>query len=528
MVPDPRWRLGLANLFGRPHFDSSDLGSTGGSKATSSQTMLCVSCETPIPDGSKFCMNCGADLSDPSSETAQSLDEAGVAKLTRLLREATAGEYEIEREIGRGGMGVVYTAIETQLRRQVAIKVLPPSLTFGEGAIERFQREARTAAHLEHPNVIPVHRVSSGTELMWYSMKYIEGHTLETELREKGPLELDRTIEILDQVADALDYAHEHDVINRDIKPGNIMFDSRGNVIVADFGIAKELQEGYLTASGSLLGTPYYMSPEQYMGTEITGAADQYSVAVLAFQMLAGRLPFEATTPYDLLNKHVSQPPPSLEELRPGLPAHAYGAIERGLAKKRDQRFPSVKALVDALAGRTTEIAIPLEPKRLAWLKPVGIAAVVIALGGAGWIVSQGGSDPVSVAATVEEAPRPPALAAVDDSGTTVEDSSAGVQTPAAEGPEAVTTPARPAPTQAQQTPPTPEPQTATLLLILNVAARIHIDDVFIIEGAMRSEILGTGTHRIRLERDGFVTLDTLINFHVGENRINLTMERSQ
>jgi len=246
--------------------------------AVSYSPMLCAHCASPLPDGSRFCVNCGADLEEPSSGATASLDDAGVVKLTRMLREETAGEYEIERELARGGMGVVYVATEIQLRRRVAIKVLPPTLTFGEAAIQRFRREARTAAALDHPNIIPIYRVSSGGELMWYSMKLLEGKSLDTLLKAQEHLAFESTVAVLEQVADALDYAHQHGVIHRDIKPGNIVLDDRGRVTVTDFGIAKELQEGSLSASGSLLGTPYYMAPEQYIGGDISGAADQYSL----------------------------------------------------------------------------------------------------------------------------------------------------------------------------------------------------------------------------------------------------------
>src|SRR5438309_11959369 len=164
--------------------------------------MHCVHCANPLPDGGLFCTDCCADVLDLRSAPATSLDDAGDAKLTRLLREDTAGEYEIERELARGGMGVVYLATETQLRRRVAIKVLPPALTFGEGAIERFRREARTAAGLDHPAIIPIYRVSTGGELLWYSMKLLEGQSLDVILKERERLELAETIALLDQVAD--------------------------------------------------------------------------------------------------------------------------------------------------------------------------------------------------------------------------------------------------------------------------------------------------------------------------------------
>src|SRR5436309_1988209 len=163
---------------------SSDAG-TPVPWAVSYPPMLCAHCASPLPDGGQFCTNCGADVRSPSSSSPASLDDAGVAKLTRVLREDTAGEYEIERELARGGMGVVYLATETQLRRRVAIKVLPPALTFGEGAIEPFRREARTAAGLDHPAIIPIYRVSTGGELLWYSMKLLEGKSLDTLLKER-------------------------------------------------------------------------------------------------------------------------------------------------------------------------------------------------------------------------------------------------------------------------------------------------------------------------------------------------------
>src|SRR3989441_283324 len=321
--------------------------------------MRCAHCASPLPDGSVFCTNCGADARESPSASPAPLDDAGVAKLTRFLREETAGDYEIDRELARGGMGVVYVATEIQLRRRVAIKVLPPALTFGEGAIARFRREARTAAGLDHPNIIPIYRVGAGDELLWYSMKLLEGRSLDTILKERERLEFQETIAILDQVADALDYAHQHGVIHRDVKPGNIVLDERGRVTVTDFGIAKEIQEASVSASGHLLGTPYYMSPEHYRGADISGAADQYSLGVVAFQCLGGRVPFDASTAYELLNKHVAEPPPPLAQLRPDLPPHAYAAIDRALAKRPADRFTSVTDFVNALAGRAQQAVAP-------------------------------------------------------------------------------------------------------------------------------------------------------------------------
>jgi serine/threonine protein kinase len=273
-----------------------------------------------------------------------------------LLKEETEGEFEIDRLLGKGGMAMVYLAREVHLDRKVAIKVLPPELTFGHG-VERFKREAKTAAALDHAHIIPIYRIASGGKLFWYAMKFLEGRSLEQYLREKNRLSLEETIRILDPVCRALEYAHEHQVIHRDIKPANVMLDMRDRVTVTDFGIAKALTEGTLTASGSVIGTPFYMSPEQGMGKQVTGASDQYSVAVMAYRMLSGQVPFEGDSAIDILHKHCTVPPPPLDVLRPDLPQHVYGAINKALAKKAEARFSTVTVFVEGLKEMSPEIS---------------------------------------------------------------------------------------------------------------------------------------------------------------------------
>jgi len=311
--------------------------------------MRCLNCSTPVPDDSKFCLSCGTDLSDPSADSQTSLTDDGVSNMERKLRADTEGDFEIERELGRGGMAVVYLASDVHLRRKVAIKVLPPDLTFGKGTIERFRREAQTAAQLDHPNIIPVYRISTGGDLFWYAMKFIEGRSLDEILKEGLRFDLNGCTDVLDQVAAALDWAHRRQVVHRDVKPANIMIDPTGRVTMADFGIAKALSKTSLTASGSAIGTPNYMSPEQCMGGEITGAVDQYALGVVTYQMLSGKLPFEADSAVELIQKHCFVPPPSLEEARPGLPPNVYAAVERSLAKKSGERFASIADFVGAL-----------------------------------------------------------------------------------------------------------------------------------------------------------------------------------
>src|SRR6266511_614481 len=465
--------------------------------------MLCPSCASPLPDGSVFCTNCGADARGPSSTPAAPLDDAGVAKLTRLLREETAGDYEIDRELARGGMGVVYVATEIQLRRRVAIKVLPPALTFGQGAIERFRREARTAAALDHPNIIPIYRVSAGGELLWYSMKLLEGKSLDTILEERKRLEFDETVALLDQVADALDYAHQHGVIHRDIKPGNIILDERGRVTVTDFGIAKEVQEASASASGHLLGTPHYMSPEHYRGTEISGGADQYSLGVVAFQCLGGRVPFDAATAYELLNKHVAEAPPPLSELRPDLSPDVYAAIDRALAKRPEDRFASVTDFVNALAGRVQQVV----PRRAAIRRRrlvgwgAGLAAAAVTL--------YAGTTLLRRAAQHTEVPRP--SAADDTLAQAVDQSSRAERRPIATPP--------PAPRQAPA---------ATLIIRLPAGwARIYVDGDLRGERPVHREELPPGTHTLRFERPGFAAVDTTVTLRAGTNVLEIRLRRT-
>jgi len=298
-----------------------------------------------------------SDAEGQAAATA-SMDQSAFAHMEKMLRDETAGEYVVGKLLGRGGMAVVYLAEETRLGRKVALKVLPPELTFGHG-VDRFLREAKTAATLDHPHIIPIYRIASGGKLFWYAMKYLEGTSLDDVLKERGAFSLEETIVLLEQVADALDYAHEHHVIHRDIKPANVMLDNRNRVIITDFGIAKALTEGALTASGSVIGTPYYMSPEQGMGKPVAGAADQYSVAVMAFRMLSGHLPFDGDSAIDILHKHCMMDPPLLSESMPHLPEHVVAAVEKAMAKKAPERFKNIREFVKAMKDPSVKIQRP-------------------------------------------------------------------------------------------------------------------------------------------------------------------------
>ena len=330
--------------------------------------MNCYKCATPLPDHSKFCMACGADVSGEGHSHATLSTEAD-PELFAALQAELGTDYTVERELGRGGMAIVYLGKDNHLGRKVAIKLLPPMLTFGSGPgfIERFKREARTSATLDHPHIIPIYRVSTGGKLFWYVMKFLQGESLDEMLKRDGAFDVDRTVDIISQAADALDYAHQNDVVHRDVKPANLMIDKKGWVTVTDFGIAKALNTGTLTGSGSAIGTPHYMAPEQCIGVGVTGASDQYALGISAYQMLCGELPFKADSILEVMRMHSADRPPPLGERREGLPAGLVDAVERALAKDQADRFPSCGAFARELVRWTRDVEIaPRRPNAAA------------------------------------------------------------------------------------------------------------------------------------------------------------------
>ena len=260
--------------------------------------------------------------------------------------------YEIDAEIGRGGMGVVYRCKDVKLRRFVAIKVLPPDLAYRDDVRTRFLREAETAAQLNHPNIVPIFSVDDRDGLVWIVMGLVDGESLGARLlREPRPPYAD-VKRILRDVADALAYAHTRGIIHRDIKPDNILLDRlTSRPIVTDFGIARAIEgDSRLTVTGTAVGTPAYMSPEQAMGEGvIDGRSDLYSLACVGYQMLAGELPFKATNTPSMLMKHLSDPLRPLSSVRPGVPPKFASLIERTLAKKPHQRWRDANEFRDAL-----------------------------------------------------------------------------------------------------------------------------------------------------------------------------------
>ena len=282
------------------------------------------------------------------------------AELNALVERALAANYELDRELGRGGMGIVYRAKDRRLKRMVAIKVLPPELGFRGEIKSRFLREAETAAQLSHPDIVPIYSVDEREGLVFFVMACVDGDTLAKRLVERGPLPVDDARRILREVADALAYAHARGVIHRDIKPDNILLGEDGRAMVTDFGIARAIQEGAdsrLTATGVAIGTPAYMSPEQAAGDrEIDGRSDLYSLGIVGYQMLAGQLPFQASSTAAMLMKHISERPAPLDQVRPDVPPDLSSAIMMLLEKEPSNRFPSAAAFEAVMSGDMSQM----------------------------------------------------------------------------------------------------------------------------------------------------------------------------
>ena len=288
----------------------------------------------------------------PGQTESELSEERAAQELLERLRTATLGEYDILGELGRGGMATVYLAHEISLDRKVAIKVMLPAMLTGPGMVERFKREARTAANLSHPNIIPIYTVREVEGLIFCVIKLVEGTPLDAVMRELSQLPVPMVQGILAQVGGALGYAHRHGVIHRDIKPGNILIDDEGWAVVTDFGIAKVVSSTGLTSTGMAIGTPTYMSPEQATADEVTGASDQYSLGVVAYEMLAGRPPFVGASMVALMYSHNHDDPPSLKLFRPDVPDQLCNAVMRMLRKAPDERFPTMEDAVASAGAR--------------------------------------------------------------------------------------------------------------------------------------------------------------------------------
>jgi hypothetical protein len=306
----------------------------------------CTRCGATVASGSSACPRCGSAITGTHP--------AEQAERIRLrIQESIGDAYRLVELLGRGGMGIVFRAHEVALDREVALKVLTLDPMLSPEAYARFEREAKLAARLDHPNVVPIFAVGQRNTVAYYTMRLVRGGTVEDLITGHRALEFQHALEILREIARALDYAHGQGVVHRDIKPANVLIGDSGHVMVSDFGIARGINAGDAAlGSGAVIGSPGYMSPEQWRGEEIDARADQYALGVVAFEMLTGHRPFETVRVQDLMKLHLTADVPNASSIKPALPPFVDLSIRRAMSKVRGERFTSAAAFVDSLAGK--------------------------------------------------------------------------------------------------------------------------------------------------------------------------------
>jgi TolB-like protein len=315
-------------------------------------------------------------------------------------------------------MGTVYKAHDPALDRPVALKVLPSAAWSNEDAVSRFRKEAQLAASLHHPHIVQIYTLGEYQGVHFYCMEFVKGKTLALLLRESGPLPLSRALQLMSEACDALIAAHAKNVVHRDLKPGNIMLDEAGRVRILDFGLAKEADVPGYASGGAIVGTPAYMSPEQCRGGVVDARTDLYSLGVVLYELLAGRLPFSAETRTGLMRKIQEEPPIPLSRLSPHLPREIIETVERMIAKRPDDRYQSARELLhdlqrcQARGGLSATLVKPDEvalPSRLSFQGRYKAVLLVIllftmAVGGMTWLAGHYSSIPLSDEAQAKEA----------------------------------------------------------------------------------------------------------------------------
>ncbi|MDE3090863.1 MAG: serine/threonine protein kinase, partial [Chloroflexota bacterium] len=252
----------------------------------------------------------------------------------------TVGNYQIVEEIGRGGMGTVFRGFQPSLNRPVAIKVLSPALAQDAEFFKRFKQEALATAALDHPNIIHVYDTGEDQDVHYIAMEYIGGGNLYSRIRDQAaPMPVVEAARIAAQIATALDFAHRRGIVHRDVKPSNILLDPEGRAVLSDLGIARALEGTRLTHTGVMMGTPEYMSPEQAQGKPVDGRADLYSLGVVLYEMLTGRIPFQGDTPLVMLYKQIHEIPPDPNKLNPKIPKSLASVLRKALAKDPEKRY---------------------------------------------------------------------------------------------------------------------------------------------------------------------------------------------
>jgi serine/threonine protein kinase len=322
----------------------------------------CPQCGVQLDSLTTTCGACGAVI------TGGALDPERMERVKSRLQDGIGTGYKLGDMLGRGGMGIVFSAREVSLDRDVALKVLAFDPILNPESYARFEREAKLAARLDHPNIVPIFAVGQGNGIAFYTMRMVRGGSVEALVAGNKPLEIKQAMSILEDVAAALDYAHAQGVVHRDIKPANVLLGDAGHAMVADFGIARAVSGpgGGSTATGAtVVGSPAYMSPEQWRGEKVDGRADQYALGVLAFELFTGTRPFRGDSMQELLRMHLAEDAPDIISVRHDLPSRLTDPIRRALAKHPDERFATSSEFVAALGGAVVAPAKPAPPPPL-------------------------------------------------------------------------------------------------------------------------------------------------------------------
>jgi serine/threonine-protein kinase len=347
-----------------------------GNKGTA-MTSKCPKCQTDNPSDSKYCKECASPLPSPGEAEVTKTIEAPKEELTTGT--TFAGRYQIIEELGKGGMGRVYRVLDKELKEEVALKLIKPEIAKDQKTIERFKNELKTARKISHRNVARMYELMEEGGTHFISMEYVPGQDLRGLIRQTGQLTIGKAIAIAKEICEGLGEAHHQGVIHRDLKPSNIIIDKNGNARILDFGIARSVEGKGITDAGVMIGTPEYMSPEQVEGKEIDQRSDVYSLGIILYEMVTGRVPFEGDTPFTVGIKHKSETPQNPKEINSQIPDDLNSVILKCLEKEKPLRYQSAGEVRSELESE--EKGIPTTEKVISRKKPITSKEITVTFG---------------------------------------------------------------------------------------------------------------------------------------------------